>query len=308
MDDTKHGATRHRRRSRWALAAAAVLLAACAAPPTREAQVERGRYLAESIMACGNCHTPKDSRGQPIAAQNLSGGNIRISPPPFSVVPPNITPDRDTGIGRWTDAEIKRSIVAGERPAHHRLAGQPLAVMAAPYFKALLPEDLDALVAYLRTVKPVHNESPVPVYRAPIRHQPYPDAERGFTAAQMSDPVERGRYLVTIGHCMECHTPFNPASGFDYKRLGAGGRVFDAKLVQGLGADWAGSVARNITSHRTAGIGAWSDAEIKRAITQGISRNGRKLGRPMGYEYYAKMTEADLDAIVAYLRTLPPVE
>ena len=79
-------------------------------------------------------------------------------------------------------------------------------------------------------------------------------------------------------------------------------------MVEGFPKDWAGAIARNITSHRAAGIGAWTDAEIKRAITQGIARDGRKLQAPMGYTYYARMTEADLDAMVAYLRTVPPQE
>jgi hypothetical protein len=68
------------------------------------------------------------------------------------------------------------------------------------------------------------------------------------------------------------------------------------------------SVSRNITSHKEKGIGAWSDDEIKRAITQGLSRDGSRLKPPMGYPFYAKMTDGDLDAIVAYLRTVPPKE
>ena len=66
------------------------------------------------------------------------------------------------------------------------------------------------------------------------------------------------------------------------------------------------SKAANVTSSKTAGLGAWTDAEIKRAITQGISRDGRQLKGPMGFASYAKMTNQDLDAVVAWLRTLPP--
>jgi hypothetical protein len=64
-------------------------------------------------------------------------------------------------------------------------------------------------------------------------------------------------------------------------------------------------VSRNITSHRVHGLGAWSDAEIKRAITQGVRKDGTKLKPPMGYDWYARMTDRDLDAIVAYLRSVP---
>jgi hypothetical protein len=82
--------------------------------------------------------------------------------------------------------------------------------------------------------------------------------------------------------------------------LGQGGRQFPGP--------WGMAVARNITSHQTKGLGAWSDAEIKRAITQGISRDGSRLKPPMGYGLYARMTDEDLGAVVAYLRTVPARE
>ncbi len=274
---------------------------------TPTAAVERGRYLVESILACGNCHTPKSPTGEPLSSRNLGGG-LSFSPPPFVGVASNITQDRETGIGAWSDDDIKRAIVRGVRPNHGRLPNTHLAgLMATSFFKALTPSDLDAVVAYLRSVPAIRYEVPTPVYRAAPVHQPYPDAEAGFADSKMGDPVYRGRYLVTIGHCMECHSPFDKGV-FDYSRLGAGGRRFDPKVVQGLPADWAGSRAPNITSHPTTGLGRWTDAEIKRAIAQGISRDGRKLQPPMGFSYYAKLSASDLDAIVAYLRTLPPLD
>jgi mono/diheme cytochrome c family protein len=98
---------------------------------------------------------------------------------------------------------------------------------------------------------------------------------------------------------MECHSPLGP-KGRDFTRMGAGG--FELK------GPWGVTVSRNITSSKTKGLGAWSDDEIKRAITQGISRDGSTLKPPMGFAFYAKMTPDDLDAIVAYLRTVPAVE
>ncbi|HET9025519.1 MAG TPA: c-type cytochrome [Burkholderiaceae bacterium] len=272
------------------------------------AAIERGRYLVESILGCGNCHTPKAPTGEPIASRNLSGGGLTFSIPPFSGVASNITPDRETGIGSWTADEIKRAIVEGKRPNHGRLANTELAVlMATPFFKALTPSDLDAVVSYLRSVPAVRNEVAAPVYRMAQTHQPFPPAEAGFTDAKMSDPVYRGRYLATIAHCLECHSP-QEKGVLDYGRLGAGGRTFDAQLVQGFPASWPGARAANITSHRTAGIGAWTDDQIKRAISQGISRDGRRLQPPMPFAYYANLSPSDLSAIVAYLRTLPPLE
>jgi mono/diheme cytochrome c family protein len=96
------------------------------------------------------------------------------------------------------------------RPDHGHLAGVPLAaVMPAAFCKALVPADLDAIVAYLHTVKPMHNEVPTPVYKAPAHRDPYPDAEAGFDAGALADPVRRGAYLVTIGHCMACHAAWS---------------------------------------------------------------------------------------------------
>ena len=92
-----------------------------------------------------------------------------------------------------------------------------------------------------------------------------------------------------------------PGTGADFQNsLGKGGREFPGP--------WGTSTSRNITSSKTKGIGAWSDDEIKRAITTGTSRDGGKLKPPMGYHYYATVTPDDLNAIVAYLRTVPAVE
>jgi mono/diheme cytochrome c family protein len=266
---------------------------------------ERGGYLVNTIMACGNCHTPRDANGKPIAGKALSGG-ITITSPAFTATAPNITPDRETGIGGWTDREIKLALVEGARPNHGHLAGVPLAaVMPAGFYKALLPGDLEAIVAYLHTVKPLGNQVSEPVYKAPVHREPYPDAEAGFAASPLSDPVRRGAYLVTIGHCMECHAAWSRGVS-DFKNgLGKGGRPFEPP--PGAPADAPPTITANITSNPTAGIGAWTDAEIQRAVTEGISRDGRKLKPPMAYGYYAGLTETDLSDIIAYLRTVPPL-
>ena len=134
-----------------------------------QSAVERGGYLMNTIMTCANCHSPK---GPPAATagKDYSGG-LRFNEPPFDVTAPNITQDKETGIGNWSDDDIKRALTHGARPANARLPGVPLAVMAVNFFKALLPEDQSAIVAYLRSVKPVRNAVPEPVYRVPVRHQ-----------------------------------------------------------------------------------------------------------------------------------------
>jgi hypothetical protein len=265
---------------------------------------ERGAYLVNTIMACGNCHSPREPDGKPIAGRDFSGG-LTFNTPAFIATAPNITPDAETGIGSWSDAEIRRALIEGVRPDHGRLAGVSLAaIMPANFYKALLPDDLDAVVIYLRSIKPVRSESPDPLYKAPVRRDPYPDAEAGFSKTQFADPVRRGTYPVTIGHCMECHSAWSRGIS-DFKGgLGRGGRAFPVR--EGSPAGAPDSIAANITPHPTAGIGGWSDAEIISAITRGIARDGRELKPPMAYAYYAGLTQTDLADIVAYLRAVPP--
>lgn len=286
-----------------------VLIQAQSASAAGAGAVERGRYLVNTILACGNCHTPKAADGQPIAGKELSGAGLSFNAPFFVGAASNITPDRETGIGNWSDDELKRAITQGLRPDHGRLAGVPLApMMWVAFYKAMTPGDLDAVVAYLRSVPAVRHVVPLPEYKRQIPRQPYPDAEKGFTDADMLDPVRRGAYLVTIGHCMECHTPAKDGKTLYQQALGKGGKPYGPGLVIGYPADWSDSISRNITSHPEAGIGRWTDTEIKRAITQGISRDGHQLKPPMGFLWYAGLKEADLDAIVAWLRTLPALE
>lgn len=271
-----------------------------------ESAAERGDYLVNTIMACGNCHSPRDASGQMIKEKAFSGG-LTFNTPGFVATAPNITPDRETGIGSWSDAEIKRALVEGVRPNHGHLAGVALAaIMPANFYKALLPDDLDAIVAYLHTVKPVRNEVPDPVYRAAVRRDPYPDAEAGFSKTMFKDPVKRGAYLVTIGHCMECHSAWSRGVS-DFKTgLGRGGRVFPPR--EGSPEGTPGTTARNITSDRAAGIGAWTDQDIARAITHGVASDGRMLKPPMAYAFYAGLKPADLADIIAYLHTVPPLQ
>jgi mono/diheme cytochrome c family protein len=273
---------------------AAVLLASHAT--MAQTPVERGRYLVDSVMTCHNCHTPMGPNG-PQLDKALSGG-LRFDEPPFDVTAPNITPDPETGIGKWSDADVKRALLDGVRPDGVKLA----AVMPSAFYNILTPADLDGIVAYLRSLEPVSNKVRDPVYKMQTPHRLFPGAEKAMPAADLGDKVKRGFYLATIAHCMECHTPFGPpGAGVDFQSsLGKGGREFKGP--------WGVSVSRNITASKTSGIGDWSDAEVKRAIVEGVRKDGSKLKPPMGFRYYAKMTDGDVDAIVAYLRTVPAKE
>jgi mono/diheme cytochrome c family protein len=253
--------------------------------------VKRGDYLVNGILTCGNCHTPKGPTGD-IMDKAFSGG-LSWDEPPFKVTAPNITQDKETGIGSWSDADIKKVLRTGIRPN-----GTPVAmVMPSGFYEIMTDRDLNAVVAYLRTVKPIKNKVADPIYKMAQGHPIPPGGEKPYTEAMFSDKVKHGVYLVTIAHCMECHTPMGPRGREFATKLGTGGFEFPGP--------WGVSVSRNITSSKEKGIGAWADDEIKRAITQGVSRDGSKLKPPMGFHYYATVTAADLDDIVAYLRTVP---
>jgi mono/diheme cytochrome c family protein len=280
---------------RMVLAAAAFAAALVGTANAQSDAVKRGDYLVNTIMTCGNCHTPK---GPPaaVAGKDFSGG-LSWDEPPFKVTAPNITPDKETGIGSWTDEQIITLLRTGKRPNGVQIAE----VMPTAFYGIVTDADMKAIVAYLRTLKPVANKVPDPIYKMQIPHHAFPGSEKPYTEAMMSDPVKKGFYLATIGHCMECHTPFGPRGGKDFVGdLGKGGMEFPGP--------WGTSVSRNITSSKTKGIGAWTDAEIKTAITQGKSKDGSPLKPPMGYPYYEHVTVADLDAVVAYLRTVPAKE
>ena len=256
--------------------------------------VKRGDYLVNTIMTCGNCHTPKGPPGA-IAGKDFSGG-LSWDEPPFKVTAPNITQDKETGIGSWSDADIKKLMRTGVRPNGVQIA----MIMPTDFYEIITDRDMDAIVAYLRTIKPVTNTVPAPIYKMPQVHRPFPGGESPYTEEMLKDTVKKGFYLATIGHCMECHTPMGPRGREFADKLGTGGFEFPGP--------WGVSVSKNITQSKTKGIAEWTDAEIKTAIATGVDRKGNKLKPPMGYQYYAHMAGEDLDAVVAYLRTVPAKE
>ena len=260
-----------------------------ATPVRAETPLERGTYLMSSIVACGNCHTQQGPKPGP----ELAGGT-KFEEEPFTAYAANITPDRETGIGAWTDAQIITAIREGKRP-NGSLIGPPMPI---ELYRGMSDTDVAALVAYLRKVKPVKNAVPKSVYRIalPPSYGPpvtsIPDVPRG-------NAVQYGAYLAgSLGHCIECHTPMTNGRR-DFSKVGAGG--------PGIPGPWGVAVPPNITPDREHGLGAWTDADIKRAITKGIGQHDRQLSPPMAYAYYAKIRGPDLDAIVAYLRSLRPL-
>jgi mono/diheme cytochrome c family protein len=268
------------------------VLLAGATNAVAQSPVERGGYLVNTIMTCQNCHTPIGPQG-PDFSKALSGG-LTFDEPPFKVTAPNITQDPDTGIGKWSNDDIKKVLRTGVRPNGIQVA----AVMPSSFYGIITENDMNAIVAYLRTVKPIKSKVPDPIYKIAIPFHYFPGTDK--PQADFSTPAKRGFYLATIGHCMECHTPFVNGRQDFAKSLGKGGREFPGP--------WGKSVSRNITSDKEVGIGGWTDAEIKQAITKGVRKDGTHLKPPMGFGYYAKMKDSDLNDLVAYLRTVPPLK
>lgn len=236
---------------------------AATAAAQAQTTVERGRYLVETIAACGNCHTPKGPKGD-LPNMALAGGFV-IEEPPFTAIASNITPDPETGIGKWTDAQIFLAIREGKRP-DGSIIGPPMPIA---FYRGLADDDVKAMIAYLRSVKPAKNAVAKSTYRMPLPPNDGPPVGE-VKAPPLTDKVAFGGYLAgPLGHCMDCHTPMKPDHTLDMSKLGAGGRPFTGP--------WGTSVSANITPH---GLGDWNDAAIARAIRSGVSKDGRKLFPP----------------------------
>jgi mono/diheme cytochrome c family protein len=262
----------------------------------RSAAVERGAYLVEGVAGCGNCHTPRDEDGELIEDMKLAGGFI-IEEEAFTSYAPNITPDEPTGIGRWTDEEMIRAIREGVHPDGHIL-GPPMSFV---FYRGISDRDIRAIVAYLRTVPAINNVVPRSEFNIPLPPAWGPPVGQVADVSR-EDPVAYGAYLAgPVGHCIDCHTPLAEGQ-LDLQREGAGGNIYRRPF----GLDFV-TVSSNITQHPELGIGAWTDEEIKRAITDGIGSDGQDLAPFMAFRFYENISEEDLDAIVAYLKTLDPV-
>ena len=259
-----------------------------------ETLVERGEYLVNAVMGCDGCHSTPNTPPGPSPGR-FGGGPQTWDTPWYTVKGTNITPDPETGIGKWSDDEIKRLMREGIRPD-----GRPISTqMPFLSYKSMQERDLDAVVAYIKTVPPLRREVPPPTYKAELPVELVPGAEKPFTDADLADKIKRGFYLANLAHCMDCHSRGADDRLNFTKGWGKGGHVHKTPV---------GPVAAvNITSHPTKGVGAWSDSDLKRALKEGVRPDGRKLRPPMGVRF-GKMKDEEIDAIVAWMRTIPPLE
>lgn len=271
---------------------AALIQAATPAAGQGAKMLERGTYLMESIVACANCHIQRD-KGKPIFDRGLSGGMV-FDEEPFKAYAPNITPDRETGIGNWTDAQLIKAIREGIRP-DGSVIGPPMPIM---FYRGMSDDDVKAIVAYLRAQPAVKNTVPKSEYRIKLPPNYGPAIGKKVVAPSPKDTLRYGAYLAgPLGHCMDCHTPW--VKGIpNMKRAGAGGNPFRGP--------WGISVARNLTPHKS-GLKGWSDAEIARAIRDGVRKDGSELKPPMAYGWYKNINDEDMKALTAYLRSLKPL-
>ena len=274
-----------------------ILLLMClliAPPATAETALERGAYLMGGIVACGNCHTPQTPAG-PAPGMELAGNPAPlVDNPAFTAYAPNITPDKETGIGGWTKAELIRAIRDGRRP-DGTIIGPPMPI---GLYRGISDADADAIAEYVMSRPAVSHKVAKSVFRIPL--PPYGPPVGTVADVPRDDPVRYGAYLAgPLGHCIECHTPMVKARPDFANQLGAGGFEFPGP--------WGVSVAANITPHPTDGIARHDDAALASIIRTGVRPDGTRLLPPMGVGYYATINDADMTALIAYLRSLKPL-
>jgi mono/diheme cytochrome c family protein len=272
------------------LSALSISGAALAATP-KAAVLERGKYLMEGVVACGNCHMARGDKGQPLPEKGLSGGMV-FDEPPFKAIAANITPDPQTGIGKWTDAQLALAIREGLRP-DKSVIGPPMPV---GFYRYLSDDDLAAIIAYLRAQPAVKIAQPKSKYNIPLPPS-YGAPVKNVKAPPASDQRAYGEYLANIGHCMDCHSPRDEMGMLHLEDRGAGGQIFKGP--------WGVSVSRNLTPHPS-GLKDFTDAQIIQSVREGVDRSGQPYMPPMGFAFYKTISDADMAALIAYLRSLKP--
>jgi mono/diheme cytochrome c family protein len=254
-------------------------------------QVQRGEYLARA-GDCVSCHTA--SNGAPFA------GGYRIDTPFGPLYAPNITPDPDTGIGRWSADDFWRALHQGVNQR-----GQDMyPAMPYDFYTRLSRQDSDDIFAWLRTVKPVANKVDVNQLRFPFNQRWSMAVWRELYFSEgvfKPEPAKsaqwnRGAYLVEgLGHCSACHSPRNALGGIEKDK------AFTGATIDG----W---FALNLTSELHTGLAAWSAQDIATYLKTGAAPGRSTALGPMALvvkNSTSAMTDADLLAMGVYLKDLP---
>ncbi len=254
--------------------------------------VERGKYLTVAAD-CQACHTAEGG--------TLFAGSRPFKLPFGTIWSPNITPDKKTGIGNWTDAQFLTALREGKGPKARLYPAMPYAS-----YTYLTDADALAIRAYLRTLAPVEKERPKVAFSWPFNQRwlmtfwggLFNPNQRFRPNADRSPEWNRGAYLAeALGHCGECHTPRNLGQAVDNR----------SKYAGAVAAGWR---AFNITGDKATGVGSWSDAELVQYLSQGHAPGRGTAAGPMREAIdlsLSKLTKSDIAALVTYLRTIPAV-
>lgn len=274
--------------------------------PTQD-RIERGRYLANSVTVCMDCHSTRDwSRfSGPLTEGTLGKGGERFDQAvgmPGVFFARNITP---VGIARYTDGELFRVITMGVSKEGRAL----FPLMPYPYYGKMDPEDIYSIIAYLRTLAPIENEVPesMPDFPMSIIINTIPKKADHQLRPDSGDNLAYGAYLVNASGCVECHTQV--ANGQIVKELAfSGGREFKFP-------DGGAVISANITSDKNTGIGNWTKEQFlgrfkifaDSSYVLPLVKAG-EFNTIMPWTMYSKMNEEDLGSIFEYLQTVPPIE
>ena len=257
-------------------------------------RLQRGRYLVNGVLRCFHCHAEADTTkpGHPPFADKLGGGRLYYKSDSTYLYAPNISPDKETGAGSWTDDMFVRALRDG-------IGHDSRALIAMPWwiFAKLSDEDLAAVIVYLRSLPPIKNKLPGRLLRTETEHQfqnePRPMADAPIPQPDTSTLLAKGRYLVTIGECEGCHTAW-------YKRnpgvFGGGNLIANEETDSVI-------VSANISSDIT-GVGAWNDATFASVMRTG---KGGTLHYAMPWIAFRNISDTDLSAMLTALKSLPPV-
>jgi mono/diheme cytochrome c family protein len=257
-------------------------------------RMQRGEYLVRNVSGCLGCHSKYDEKAEPPVLLSKEGaGSVMFEEGDFRLTASNITSDLETGIGKWSDDAIARAVREGVSANGRAL----FPLMPYKLFRQMSDEDVASVVVFIRSLPPAHNDLPptkLPfLFSRMIQTAPQPVTEV-VADPDMSLPARHGAYLVEMAHCTDCHTPvddkFQPLAGMEM----AGGNPMET-----------GVSSANITPD-SSGIGYYDDVLFLQAMRTGAVR-ARKLKAPMPWQVYRNMTDDDLKAMFAYLRTLKPV-
>ncbi len=273
----------------------------CGKPPLRfplertPARLARGKYLANTVAICFHCHSQRDWENSPgglPAAGRLGAG--RVLYPGFRLTFPNITPDRETGAGTWSDEDFYRALTQGI--GHD---GRTLYI-EMPYrqFSQLSDEDLASMIVYVRSLPPLRNALPKSEIPKALlaRIKPLAPRPRNF-APDLSTQQKRGAYLAAAAACTYCHTARHDEEDLPGMYF-AGGMPF-----QGA---WGNVASANLTPDPS-GIPYYDERMFLEVMRTGRN-DARKINPVMPWPYFRGMAEDDLRAIFAHLRTLAPVK